>query len=73
MRRGDEILCWCFNSRDSAPTALRPETRNAWFFTEGVEDWQLEPGRAALEEFGNRLADGGADVRLQKFESVPAS
>lgn len=64
---GGQILCWCFNCRDAAPTSLRSVTSNATFFSEGVADWQLGPAEAALREIGDRLQGLGADVELVPF------
>jgi DNA/RNA-binding domain of Phe-tRNA-synthetase-like protein len=65
---GSTIMCWCFNSRDAAPTALRPSTTNALFFTEGIAEWQLTSAISGLEELGSRLADLDANVSIDSIE-----
>jgi DNA/RNA-binding domain of Phe-tRNA-synthetase-like protein len=57
-----EILCWGFNCRDSAMTALDESTDDALFFAEAVTIGQKKRGRAALNAMVKRLANADASV-----------
>lgn len=59
---GDEVLCWAFNHRDSARTALRPETTRAAFVGEAVTAAQRPGLAAALAELAQVLERHGASV-----------
>lgn len=57
---GDQVICWALNHRDSRFTCLRPETRRAAFFSEGVGLDQAAAGRQALERLRDVLREAGA-------------
>jgi DNA/RNA-binding domain of Phe-tRNA-synthetase-like protein len=60
---GDTILCWAFNCRDNRLTALRPETRCAVFFTEGINEMHGTNSDSAMNELGHLMSASGAKVR----------
>lgn len=59
---GREVLCWAFNHRDSARTALQPETERALFNAEAVFAAQVPAMWAAMRELRELLAAHGAVV-----------
>jgi DNA/RNA-binding domain of Phe-tRNA-synthetase-like protein len=58
---GPEVVCWNFNTRDSARTALLPETDDAAFFGEAVAAAQIPAVRGALSDLRALLARHGAE------------
>jgi DNA/RNA-binding domain of Phe-tRNA-synthetase-like protein len=58
---GPEVVCWNFNTRDSARTALVPETDDALFFGEAVAVAQVPAVRGALSDLCALLARHGAE------------
>lgn len=69
---GSEVTCWAFNHRDSAVTALQPETDLGLFMAEAVAEVQYASLEAALEELARDLRDAGAAVGGVAF-ATPAS
>ncbi len=65
---GSTVLCWCFNCRDAAPTALRTGTSEATFFTEGVGQEQLPAAMAALNDLATILGRAGCETQILRFQ-----
>ncbi len=61
---GDLLMCWMFNHRDSAITALRKETSRAVFMSEALTPRQRAASLEAMADLGQRLTDAGASVVL---------
>lgn len=57
-----EVVCWAFNHRDSARTALRDDTARAVFVAEAVTADQRAPLAAALDDLRDVLERHGAHV-----------
>lgn len=55
-----EILCWGFNCRDSAKTALNDNTDTAIFFAEAITEGQKQRAISALTAISDSLAQAGA-------------
>ncbi len=70
---GDEVLCWGFNARDAAHTALTAESDSAVFFAEAALTSQATPAQAALEMLKGEFAKAGAKVSavLSATQSAP--
>ncbi|HET8799388.1 MAG TPA: phenylalanine--tRNA ligase beta subunit-related protein [Thermoanaerobaculia bacterium] len=59
---GNDVICWAFNVRDDARTALRETMRDALFTTEAVDPAQRLASEAALQELREALSSAGATV-----------
>jgi DNA/RNA-binding domain of Phe-tRNA-synthetase-like protein len=72
---GSEVLCWSFNHRDSAKTALHADTDVGMFMAEAVAHIQYESLDAAFAELARDLRDAGAEVGELTYvsASVPAA
>jgi DNA/RNA-binding domain of Phe-tRNA-synthetase-like protein len=57
---GDEVLCWGFNARDAAHTALTAESDTGVFFAEAALASQVAPAQAALEMLKLQFEKAGA-------------
>ena len=61
---GDEVLCWGFNARDAAQTALTADSDSGVFFAEAALASQVAPAKAALEMLKLEFEKVGAKVGI---------
>ena len=64
---GSQVICWCFNHRDSRVTCVGPETDAALVLLEAVDRRQYEAQDRAAAELRRVLSDAGArlsDLRV---------
>jgi DNA/RNA-binding domain of Phe-tRNA-synthetase-like protein len=59
---GNDVLCWGFNARDAAHTALTEESDSGVFFAEAALASQSAPAKAALEMLRDEFEKAGAKV-----------
>ncbi len=57
---GSTVLCWMFNVRDAASTALTETTTEALFFSEALTDAQIRASERALNTLRETLQPAGA-------------
>jgi DNA/RNA-binding domain of Phe-tRNA-synthetase-like protein len=59
---GNHVLCWGFNARDAANTALTEDSDTGVFFAEAALASQSAPAKAALEMLKAEFGKAGAKV-----------
>lgn len=69
--QGNEILCWGFNTRDSAKTAVDDASRAVLFLSESVSSDFRERSVTALEELSNVVEKAGGSA--QPIATISAS
>jgi lysyl-tRNA synthetase class 2 len=72
--QGPNILCWCFNHRDSRRTAVTAETEAVIFISESITGQQAASQALGIERLRSLLLAAGASlspvVRSQRGESA---
>jgi DNA/RNA-binding domain of Phe-tRNA-synthetase-like protein len=59
---GSQVICWCFNHRDSRATCIGPETDAAFVVLEAIDRRQYEAQDRAAAELRRVLSDAGAGL-----------